>query len=80
MRPREQVCQVSQAGKSIVAEVDPDYASSAFGERAEVAEGLGLFQDAKRVWFAGNGKICFVIRDDLKEHSRVRTTFVKLSG
>ncbi len=50
------------------------------GERAEVAESLGLFENAERVRLTWYREIRLVVRDDLKEHTRVRTTLVKLSG
>ena len=60
--------------------IDTDHSSTAFGESAEVTEGLGLFEYAEGVVFTRNRKVGLVVGDDLKEHARVRTTFVKLSG
>src|ERR1043165_2556941 len=69
-----------QTFKGVVAEVDTDHAAAALGERAEIAERLRLLEDAEREFLAGDREIRRVIRDDLKEHARVRTAFVKLSG
>lgn len=69
-----------QRGCEFVAEVDTQHAAAATHERAEVAKRLRLFQNGEGVRLAGDGKISFVFGLDLKEHSGVWATFVKLPG
>src|SRR5215218_2158342 len=69
-----------QSLDSVVAEIDSNHAAPALHECAKIPESLGLFQDAERVRLAGNREINLVVGDDLKEHARIRTTFVKLSS
>jgi hypothetical protein len=65
-----------QASWRVVTEIDPKDAPAAPRECAKIPERLGLFQNAERVRLSGNRKVGHIIRDDLKEHSRVRTTLV----
>jgi hypothetical protein len=64
----------------MVAEIDSDHASSAFDECAKIPKRLGLFKNTECVWLTGNSQVNRIIGDDLKEHARVWSTFVKLSG
>jgi len=64
----------------VVAEIDSDRAATTSAQCAEVAERLGLLQDAEGVRLTGNGQVGLVLRFDLEEDAGVWTALVKLSG
>jgi len=62
----------------IFPEMNSQCATTAFGEHGEIPARLRGFDDTKRVFLAGNGKIGCIVTGDLQEDAAVRPSFVGL--
>ena len=69
-----------ETGLQILAEMDSERATTAFGKYVEIASSLGRFYDAKSVLLARYGEIGCVITRDLEEYATVGAAFVGLPG
>ena len=69
-----------ESTRGMVTKINADDAAPSLRERPEVSKSLSLFENGKRVWFSRHRKVGLVIRDNLKEHARIRPALVKLSS